>query len=1453
MAPKCIKGLEFSALSARDIVAQSEVEVTTRDLYDLEKGRSVREGGALDTKMGTSTNAVECSTCHGNLASCHGHFGHVRLALPVFHVGYFKAIILVLQCICKNCAAVLLDESTKRAFLQDLRRPNIDNLRRMKILKKVVEQCKKQRRCLKCQHVNGVVKKAASGAGPAALKILHDTFRYIGKKATPEKEMWDRDFDEVFLRNPELEKFAKRVHEDLNPLKVLNLFRQITPQDCELFGIDAARGGRPEMYIWRYLPAPPVCIRPSVMMDAQSNEDDLTVKLTEIVWTSSLIKAGIEKGISVNNMMEQWDYLQLSVAMYINSDSANPALLPGGMGGGSSSKSSKPIRGFCQRLKGKQGRFRGNLSGKRVDFSGRTVISPDPNLRIDEVAVPDRVAKILTYPEKCTRYNRQKLQKLILNGPSVHPGANYLMRQNEAAKRNLKFGDRVKLAKTLRIGDVVERHIEDGDVVLFNRQPSLHRLSILSHYAKIRPWRTFRLNECVCTPYNADFDGDEMNLHVPQTEEARAEAINLMGVKNNLLTPKSGEPIIAATQDFITGSYLISHKDSFFDRASLVQLLSMMSDADMQFDIPPPSVFKPVMLWTGKQVFSMLIKPNKESKVVINVDAKNKTFIAPPKNLPNEMSPNDGFVVIRGSNILSGVMDKSTLGDGKKHSVFYTILRDYGPDEAAKAMNRMAKLCARYLGNRGFSIGINDVTPGADLKAKKESMVEAAYAKCDELISLYTRGKLETQPGCNEEQTLEAKIGGLLSKVREEVGEVCIRELDSLNAPLIMATCGSKGSTLNVSQMVAVVGQQIISGNRVPDGFQDRSLPHFTKRSKTPQSKGFVRNSFFSGLSPPEFLFHAISGREGLVDTAVKTAETGYMSRRLMKSLEDLSSLYDNTVRNSSNGIVQFTYGGDGLDPLDMEGDAQPVNFNRQWDHSYNITYSKNEACLLPYQIMDVVNSILVPLEEKLIRYDNLGNVIDGEIGDQIEFIDQKDAERSFYKSLRDYVFKRATKLAKLRQERGLRPFLTKLEDDDADMVIDEDPAKLNAINQLMKISSKCVEAFLQQCLYKYLRAKVEPGTAVGAIGAHSIGEPGTQMTLKTFHFAGVASMNVTLGVPRIKEIINAAKVISTPIINTVLVNDEDEVAARVVKGRIEKTLLRDVAFFVEDVYKNDMAYLSIKIDLKTIEKLQLELTLDNIRQAVANAPKLKIMNNEVSVYGKDRINVLVTVREPKSESLSRTAASDYKLSDTNNSLFFRMQHLKRALPDVVIKGLSNISRAVINIKDDSKKELLVEGYGLKDVMSTDGIVGTKTYTNHVLEIYEVLGIEAARASIIGEIDYTMSKHGMSVDPRHIQLLGDVMTYKGEVLGITRFGLSKMRDSVLQLASFEKTTDHLFDAAFFMKNDKIEGVSECIILGQTMSIGTGAFKLVKTSHYDEKHLKPKPCLFESLCEVPAMA
>lgn len=353
----------------------------------------------------------------------------------------------------------------------------------------------------------------------------------------------------------------------------------------------------------------------------------------------------------------------------------------------------------------------------------------------------------------------------------------------------------------------------------------------------------------------------------------------------------------------------------------------------MQIDIPPPAVLKPQMLWTGKQVFNVMMRPNRHSEVLVNLDAACRQYRVTPGQ-PRDLNHNDSWLCIRNSEIMCGVMDKSTIGSGKKDSVFYVILRDYGPDAAVAAMNRLARLSARWLTNQGFSIGIGDVYPGEKLTKLKSLLVEKAYADCDSVIGKFRVGELEKASGCDEEQTMENLISGILSKVRQQAGDHCFAELSRWNSPMIMATCGSKGSNINVSQMVAVVGQQIIGGSRVTDGFQDRSLPHFPKNARQPPSKGFVRNSFFSGLNPSEFYFHAISGREGLVDTAVKTAETGYMSRRLMKSLEDLSIKYDDTVRDSSSNVVQFQFGDDKLDPVDMEGKAKPVNFERTFTYA---------------------------------------------------------------------------------------------------------------------------------------------------------------------------------------------------------------------------------------------------------------------------------------------------------------------------------------------------------------------------------------------------------------------------------------------------------------------------------------------------------------------------------------
>ncbi|KAH0566504.1 hypothetical protein GP486_000085 [Trichoglossum hirsutum] len=1417
--PKRISEIRFGIF--QDIVNQAVIEVADRNLFDLENGRAPVHNGALDGRLGTSSKSGLCETCGESLQQCNGHFGYVKLSLPAFHIGYFKMIIAVLQEICKDCARVLLVEADQRSYLRDLRQQGIDSMRRTQVCKKINDQCRKARTCPHCGAINGVVKKAGT------LKIVHDKYRAFNistaaKKKPPESKIaFDRSFAEARKGNNELEKHLKKAMDDLNPIKVLNLFRLISPTDCELLGMDPTEGS-PEMFIWQYIPVPPICIRPSVTQDTASTEDDLTVKLADIIHISSLIRGGLQKGQPVQTIMEQWDFLQLQIAMYINSDV--PGLQQPGFG--------KQIRGLCQRLKGKQGRFRGNLSGKRVDFSGRTVISPDPNLGIDQVAVPLLVAKNLTYPEKVSRYNKEKLQERVRNGANKWPGANYLLKKEQDFKLFLKYGRTDVHADQLQEGDIVERHLEDGDIVLFNRQPSLHKLSILSHYVKVRPWKTFRINECVCNPYNADFDGDEMNLHVPQTEEARTEAIQLMGVKNNLCTPKNGEPIISAIQDFITASYLLSNKDNFFDRKAFTNICMSMVDGSMQVDLPPPAIVKPEALWTGKQAFNVLMRPNKKSQVLVNLDSKCRGFRL-VTNQASDMCPNDGYLVVRNSEVMCGVMDKSTVGSGKKDSIFYVILRDFGPDEAVQAMNRLAKLSARWLTNQGFSIGISDVYPGMNLRALKDELVRTAYSECEKLIDNFRDGKLDKAPGCDEEQTMENSISGILSKVREEAGDCCIKELSKWNSPLIMANSGSKGSKINVSQMVAVVGQQIIGGKRVPDGFQDRSLPHFPKNSREPPSKGFVRNSFFSGLTPTEFLFHAISGREGLVDTAVKTAETGYMSRRLMKSLEDLSTQYDDTVRNSSSGIVQFQYGADKLDPVDMEGRAKPVNFERTFVHAQSTTWSDKDTCLLPYQIIDTCNECLHPEEAKLTRKGLDEKLLDYD--DETDYgLDQHEGAREFLRSIKSFVYKKARRFADLRDRAGMMEFMedpTGTDYEDADDGVDES-IRL-AVDRVAGVSARTLQTFITLCLSKYKRAQVEPGHAVGAVGAQSIGEPGTQMTLKTFHFAGVAGMSITQGVPRIKEIINASKVISTPVITCELANKSDIRSARVVKARIEKTYLENIIYFVEDVWSGDSSYVSFRVDFGSIEKLQLNLSMESIAKAISSHRKLKIPMGDIYI---SRNHIRVYVRP-----LSHV---DMRKTKDETDTFLRVQNLKRILPSIVVSGYPDATRAIIKTDEKTlENSLLVEGYGLKACMTTVGVIGTQTKTNSITEMRDVLGIEAARQTIIDEISSVMGD--MDIDPRHMQLLADVMTYKGEILGITRFGLAKMRDSVLQLASFEKTPDHLFDAAFYMKRDKIEGVSESIIMGQSMRVGTGAFQVIRKLNMSEEDLRMKPTLFEN--------
>ncbi|KAJ8756358.1 hypothetical protein K2173_025170 [Erythroxylum novogranatense] len=1388
VGPRRIKSMQFCTMSEAEVLKAAECQVYLGQYYD--PNRKPIEGGLLDARMGPANKNSTCGTCGGNFADCPGHFGYVKLTLPVYNVGYMSTILDILKCICKSCSRILLEDKQCKLHIKKIRNPKIDSLRKGDIVKQIVKKCSsmassKAVKCWRCGFMNGMVKKAGS-----AVTIIHDRSK-LGDGFLEECRS-------AILHAKESRAPFSPASYILNPVKVLSLFKRIPEEDCELFYLH----DRPEKLILTGIAVPPIPIRPSVIVDgSQSNENDITERLKQIIQANASVRSELLEGKKVDNKhLLSWDDLQGVVGLYINSDIR--------LHSEQEKQKSKPLSGFVQRLKGKQGRFRGNLSGKRVEYTGRTVISPDPNLKITEVAIPIHMARILTYPERVSHHNIEKLRQCVSNGPFKYPGAR-MVRYPDGSMKILIGNYRKRIAEELKYGCIVDRHLEDGDAVLFNRQPSLHRMSIMCHRARIMPWRTLRFNESVCNPYNADFDGDEMNLHVPQTEEARTEALTLMGVQNNLCTPKNGEILVASTQDFLTSSFLITRKDTFYDRAAFSLMCSYMDDGMGIVDLPTPAILKPIELWTGKQLFSVLVRPNANVRVYVNLTVKEKTYSKPGKEDKREketMCPNDGFVCFRNSELISGQLGKATLGNGNMDGLYAVLLRDYNAHAAATCMNRLAKLSARWIGNHGFSIGIDDVQPGKRLNDEKGKTISNGYQRCNKLIQDYNQGKLTLKPGCDATQTLEAEITERLNKLREEAGDVCMKELHWRNSPLIMSQCGSKGSPINISQMIACVGQQSVGGRRAPDGFVERSLPHFPRKSKTPAAKGFVANSFYTGLTGTEFFFHTMGGREGLVDTAVKTAETGYMSRRLIKGLEDLSIQYDNTVRNASGCIVQFVYGDDGLDPAKMEAKGGvPLNFARLFMKVKAICPPR-EDYLSPQHIYDIVPKLISKYSD-----DHDGTCSDAFKRKLSCFLE--DCTKSLQNMIKMVGGIEGENSEDVEKIKGLGKNLTTTE---------------NFAHKVYGITERQLQAFLKTCIDRYTGKIVEPGTAIGCIGAHGIGEPGTQMTLKTFHFAGVASMNITQGVPRIKEIINGAKKISTPIITAELEHNTNVSAARVVRGRIQKTVLGQVAKSIKIVMTSRSASVVVTLDMKMIQELQLSLDANTVKESILQMPRIKLKSQHIKVLDIRKLEVL-----PQGD---------------RNKVHFELHSLKNMLPNIVVKGIKTVERAVIAQKKNDDKEshqgqprynMLVEGNGLQEVMGTEGVDGRKTSSNHVMEVLATLGIEAARKCIIDEIKQTMESHGMSIDIRHMMLLADLMTFKGEVLGITRFGIQKMGKSVLMLASFEKTADHLFSASVNGREDSIEGVSECIIMGIPMQLGSGILKV-------QQRVDPPPMLHYGL-------
>ncbi|MFQ3283915.1 DNA-directed RNA polymerase subunit A' [Natronomonas sp.] len=683
-------------------------------------------------------------------------------------------------------------------------------------------------------------------------------------------------------------------------------FEAIPDEDIETLGINPDRS-RPEWTILTVLPVPPVTARPSITLDnGQRSEDDLTHKLVDIIRINQRFMENREAGAPQLIIEDLWELLQYHVTTFMDNEiSGTPP---------ARHRSGRPLKTLSQRLKGKEGRFRGSLSGKRVNFSARTVISPDPTLSLNEVGVPDRVASEMTQTMNVNDRNLSDARRYVSNGPETHPGANYVKRPDG---RRLKVTEKncEELAEKIQPGWEVARHLIDGDIVIFNRQPSLHRMSIMAHEVVVMPYKTFRLNTTVCPPYNADFDGDEMNMHALQNEEARAEARVLMRVQEQILSPRFGENIIGAIQDHISGLYLLTHDNPRFNETQALDLLRATSidglpdpDGVRESEAGAGSldaaasdgVADGVEYWTGRSLFSELL----------------------PDGLDLDFTSSAGdSVTVEDGYLTEGTIDEDAVG-AFGGEIVDTICKVYGNTRARVFVNEVATLAMRSIMHFGFSIGIDDESIEREAEEQIAEAIDNANERVETLIETYRNEELESLPGRTVDETLEMKIMQTLGKARDSAGDIADDHFGDDNPAVVMAQSGARGSMLNLTQMAGCVGQQAVRGERINRGYEDRTLSHFKPNDLSSEAHGFVENSYRNGLTPREFFFHAMGGREGLVDTAVRTSKSGYLQRRLINALSELEAQYDGTVRDTSDTVVQFEFGEDGTSPVQVSSNT---------------------------------------------------------------------------------------------------------------------------------------------------------------------------------------------------------------------------------------------------------------------------------------------------------------------------------------------------------------------------------------------------------------------------------------------------------------------------------------------------------------------------------------------------
>tara|TARA_B100000482_G_scaffold192482_1_gene181034 strand:- start:7620 stop:12647 length:5028 start_codon:yes stop_codon:yes gene_type:complete len=1351
-----VKEIEFVALSSEEIRSMAVVNITETMLY--ERGLP-RMNSVLDMRMGSSDRRYVCGTCKHAVPLCPGHCGKIEMAAPVYNPVFIEITLRVLRCACFFCSGLLIE---------DLKIPS-NTFKARRRLATISQESRLKKICPHC-------------GGP------QPNYSRVGLGIKKDFNL-HKNIDSIF-ESEEEKSFAMQ---SFYPSDALSILRNIKLEDLYKLGFSKGpNASKPENFIIEVLLCPSTVMRPSIACTESSRtrgHDDLTLKLQDIVKTNSLLQSEISSEKRTPQFEKLLEQMQIHLSVYLLNDTKHAKKPGGGI-------RSTTIRSISTRLKGKRGRIRGNLCGKRVDFSSRSVVSPDACIDLDQIGVPGFVAEKQSIPEKVTNHNMSWLKKIV-----SEKKCNSILRNGRETKiKYLEEENLMKEVQRLQIGDVVERHLINNDVVLFNRQPSLHAFSLMAHRVKLFPHqKTFRLNVQATTPYNADFDGDEMNMHTLQTIEARAEAAELMSISKNLISPQASKPILGLIQDVLLGSWMLTSKSFFVNHSDAMQIVSSISGNQwLHFSKLVPAVLKPQILYSGKQLISLLLPDN-----LFVGPKKNKSAAAGGvDNAQNWLD--DHIVLVKNGVHLCGRLDKALLG--ATSSGFIDILARDFKDYCNTFISEMQRLSLKALQLVGFTCSYEDT-----------KISHECFDTVSNILSNYFKQSSKKNKEDNIINSLSTAVDksalNAISFLRNKAQSTSLA-----NGLLDMVDSGSKGSQINVSQISGCVGMQMVSGQRIfstgnPEG---RTIPCFEKGEHSPEAHGFVTNPYNKGIVPSEFFFHLMGGREGLVDTAVKTAQTGYISRRVSKMIESAQANYFGQITLHSGEILQPSYYGDNFSAEKIESVYCPVLQEvKLWEtkkHLFTNEQNFRAAILLTRKIKKNMMKYTDVLDARIEVPVNLQRVINSKMftpSENMDWMEELDALQDKCNSCLDLVKLHMLSVCGDRMDAGL----------------------------------------FEVVKHKIFKARVSAGYMPGTVAAQSLSQPIMQMTLNTFHSAGKGCHLVTAGVPRLREILDGSVNISTPSMRIRLkhpINKSYSAVKRISDSFIHKPLSKYVHKVCEFLTLDSLSdYMSLtqrflfkymiaensSYDDKNLVGFSFNIEKkEKISPRQVSAAIRKYFDNDnftviPSAFVCEEWTVFVVIQDLESLLKSKTALT------TDQKHKFIHEICKSVLENVSISGNASFSQThveQIQIADKntgvitSEYAIFTAGSNFRYVSQLKNINHNYTLSNNIWESYHKYGIESVQNILFRECTKVL---GDGVSCRHLMLVINAMTFDGYINSINRHGMGRTRATPIQRASFEEALDVLIEACTFGTKTKVAGITECVVMGAPSTVGSGLSQL----------------------------